>query len=93
LTAAEWNVKAHLADKYHLLLSPGSVKLMGTGTGVLERLQTRTPLFIFADGYSTSRTCEMSMSNHSGINFRGMVYLIDEATKAKKVSDTTSAHA
>lgn len=26
-----------------------------------------------SDGYSTSRTCEMSLSNHSGINFRGLV--------------------
>jgi len=37
-----------------------------------------------SDGYSTSRTCEMSLSNHSGINFRGLVYLVDEATTAKK---------
>lgn len=36
-----------------------------------------------SDGYSTSRTCEMSLSNHSGINFRGLVYLVDEATRAK----------
>lgn len=36
-----------------------------------------------SDGYSTSRTCEMSLSNHSGINFRGLVYLVDEATKPK----------
>ncbi|KAG2497441.1 hypothetical protein HYH03_004596 [Edaphochlamys debaryana] len=36
------------------------------------------------DGYSTSRTCEMSLSNHSGINFRGLVYLVDEATSPKK---------
>lgn len=35
------------------------------------------------DGYSTSRTCEISLSNHSGINFRGLVYLIDEATRPK----------
>jgi hypothetical protein len=36
----------------------------------------------------------MSLSNHSGIDFRGMVYLIDEATKAKKGTDartTTTA--
>lgn len=33
-----------------------------------------------SDGYSTSRTCEMSLSNHSGVNFRGLVYLVDEAT-------------
>lgn len=37
-----------------------------------------------SDGYSTSRTCEMSLSNHSGIHFRGLVYLVDEATKAKE---------
>lgn len=36
-----------------------------------------------SDGYSTSRTCEMSLSNHSGVNFRGLVYLIDEATTPK----------
>ncbi|KAK9818314.1 hypothetical protein WJX72_010431 [[Myrmecia] bisecta] len=35
------------------------------------------------DGYSSSRTCEMSLSNHSGINFRGLVYLVDEATTRK----------
>ena len=23
----------------------------------------------------------MSLSNHSGVNFRGLVYLVDEATK------------
>ncbi|GIL81459.1 hypothetical protein Vretimale_972 [Volvox reticuliferus] len=39
-----------------------------------------------SDGYSTSRTCEMSLSNHSGINFRGLVYLVDEATSAKKAT-------
>lgn len=39
-----------------------------------------------ADGYSTSRTCEMSLSNHSGINFRGLVYLVDEATTPKKAT-------
>lgn len=38
------------------------------------------------DGYSTSRTCEMALSNASGLNFRGLVYLIDEATKPKKVA-------
>eukprot|EP01025_Chloroclados_australasicus_P005936 TRINITY_DN1193_c0_g1_i4.p1 TRINITY_DN1193_c0_g1~~TRINITY_DN1193_c0_g1_i4.p1 ORF type:complete len:1085 (-),score=158.95 TRINITY_DN1193_c0_g1_i4:277-3531(-) len=37
-----------------------------------------------SDGYSTSRTCEVSLSNHSGITFRGLVYLVDDATKAKK---------
>ena len=36
------------------------------------------------DGYSTSRTCEVNLSNHAdGVPFRGLVYLIDEATSAK----------
>ncbi|GAX77289.1 hypothetical protein CEUSTIGMA_g4735.t1 [Chlamydomonas eustigma] len=43
------------------------------------------------DGYSTSRTCEMSLSNHSGINFRGLVYLVDEATQAKKPNVTAAS--
>jgi D-lactate dehydrogenase len=28
----------------------------------------------------------MSLSNHSGINFRGLVYLVDEATRPKKTA-------
>ncbi|KAL4426062.1 hypothetical protein ABPG77_007858 [Micractinium sp. CCAP 211/92] len=44
-----------------------------------------------SDGYSTSRTCEMSLSNHSGINFRGLVYLVDEATKPKSAAKPAAA--
>merc|ERR1719440_80657 len=36
-----------------------------------------------SDGYSTSRTCEMSLSNHSNTHFRSLLYLIDEATVPK----------
>lgn len=36
------------------------------------------------DGYSTSRTCEMSLSRQSDVNFRGLLYLIDEATRPKQ---------
>lgn len=43
-----------------------------------------------SDGYSTSRTCEMSLSNHSGIHFRGLVYLVDEATRPKTEVKTTT---
>jgi D-lactate dehydrogenase len=46
-----------------------------------------------SDGYSTSRTCEMSLSNHSGVNFRGLVYLIDEATKPKQAAAAAPASA
>ncbi|SBW00523.1 conserved hypothetical protein [uncultured Dysgonomonas sp.] len=33
------------------------------------------------DGYSTSRTCEIGMSEYSDINFKSIFYLIDEVTK------------
>ena len=33
------------------------------------------------DGYSTSRTCEIGMSEYSTINFKSIFYLIDEVTK------------
>lgn len=46
-----------------------------------------------SDGYSTSRTCEMSLSNHSGINFRGLVYLLDEATSPKPAAAEQQQHA
>jgi D-lactate dehydrogenase len=52
----------------------------------LQHLQTNG----CKDGYSTSRTCEWSLSNHSGINFRGLVYLVDEATKPKQASQASA---
>lgn len=33
------------------------------------------------EGYSTSRTCEIGMSEQGGINFKSIFYLIDEVTK------------
>jgi D-lactate dehydrogenase len=32
------------------------------------------------EGYSTSRTCEIGLSLHSGITYKSIVYLVDEAT-------------
>ncbi len=34
-----------------------------------------------SEGYATSRTCEIGLSNHSGINFSSIVYLVEEATR------------
>ncbi len=53
----------------------------------LQHLQTNG----CTDGYSTSRTCEISLSNHSGINFRGLVYLADEATRPKQQQQQQAA--
>ena len=33
------------------------------------------------DGYSTSRTCEIGMSEYSDVNFKSIFYLIDEVTQ------------
>jgi len=33
------------------------------------------------EGYSTSRTCEIGMSEKSGINFKSIFYLIDDVTR------------
>ena len=46
-----------------------------------------------SDGYSTSRTCEMSLSNHSSTHFRSLLYLIDEATTAKQAKQSSRADA
>lgn len=32
-------------------------------------------------GVSTSRTCEIGLSSHSGIDYRGLVYLVDRVTR------------
>ena len=42
-------------------------------------------------GYSTSRTCEMGLSKHSGVPFQGIVYLVDEATKPKQAATAQAA--
>ena len=33
------------------------------------------------EGYATSRTCEVGLSDHSGIVFKNLLYLIDEASE------------
>ncbi|MBL1213076.1 MAG: FAD-binding oxidoreductase [Ignavibacteriae bacterium] len=34
-------------------------------------------------GYSTSRTCEIGLSLHSGINYKSIIYLVDECSTPK----------
>lgn len=36
------------------------------------------------NGYSTSKTCEMGLTKHSGINYQSIVFLVDECTQTKK---------
>jgi len=35
------------------------------------------------EGISTSRTCEIGLSQHGGIDYHGLVYLVDRVTSAK----------
>lgn len=35
------------------------------------------------EGISTSRTCEIGLSSHSGIDYHGLVYLVDRATRPR----------
>ncbi|MFA6770943.1 MAG: (Fe-S)-binding protein, partial [Bacteroidales bacterium] len=34
-----------------------------------------------SEGYSTSKTCEIGLSNHSGIEFSSIMYLVEEASR------------
>ena len=36
-----------------------------------------------SEGISTSRTCEIGLSNHSGIDYHGLVYLVDRVTRPR----------
>ncbi len=36
-----------------------------------------------AEGFSTSRTCEIGLSLHSGVSYKSIVYLVDRCTTAK----------
>lgn len=38
-------------------------------------------------GVSNSRTCEIGLSEYSGINYRGIVYLVDKVTTAKIIPE------
>jgi D-lactate dehydrogenase len=35
-------------------------------------------------GYSTSRTCEIGLSAHSGIHYKSILYLVDRCTRPKQ---------
>jgi D-lactate dehydrogenase len=36
-------------------------------------------------GYSTSRTCEIGLTSHSGIDYQSILYLVDRCTRGKKL--------
>jgi len=48
--------------------------------GALQHLDLPTNV---TDAYSTSRTCECSLSNNSGVHFRSVLHLLDECARPK----------
>lgn len=38
------------------------------------------------EGISTSRTCEIGLSQHGGIDYHGLVYLVDRVTRAREAT-------
>jgi D-lactate dehydrogenase len=46
---------------------------------------------ICEEGVSTSRTCEIGLSQHAGIDYHGLVYLVDRVTTAKAGYGTQGA--
>lgn len=50
----------------------------------LKNLKDQVPEGVIY-GYSTSRTCEIGLTTHSGVSFKSIVYLVDQVSKASKV--------
>jgi D-lactate dehydrogenase len=48
----------------------------------LRNLKSQTPAVV-KNGYSTSRTCEIGLTKHSGISYKSILYLVDKATVSK----------
>jgi D-lactate dehydrogenase len=48
----------------------------------LIRLRSQLPSGI-KEGFSTSRTCEIGLSLHSGISYKSIVYLVDRVSEKK----------
>jgi len=49
----------------------------------LKDLKSQIPAGV-VHGYSTSRTCEIGLSENSGISFKSIVYLVDITSKSRK---------
>jgi D-lactate dehydrogenase len=48
----------------------------------LRRLKKQLPPEV-SSGYSTSRTCEIGLTTHSGIDYRSILYLVDQCTRTR----------
>ncbi len=51
----------------------------------LRYLKEQVPAGV-KNGYSTSRTCEIGISEHSGVSHKSIVYLVDRVTRHREIS-------
>jgi D-lactate dehydrogenase len=51
----------------------------------LRELKDQIPAGV-VNGYSTSRTCEIGLTTHSGISYKSIVYLVDQVSKSRQES-------
>ena len=51
----------------------------------LRNLKIQLPSNV-KNGYSTSRTCEIGLSLHSGISYKSIIYLVDKVSRGRKFS-------
>jgi D-lactate dehydrogenase len=47
--------------------------------GLKEQLPPRVK-----EGFSTSRTCEIGLSQHSGVSYKSIVYLVDRVSERRE---------
>lgn len=50
----------------------------------LRKLRGQVETFGATEGYSNSRTCEIGLTTHSGIQYKSIAYLVNECSKPKK---------
>lgn len=56
--------------------------LPALNTSALASLKSQVPSNC-SQGYSNSRTCEIGLSEHSGLDYQSIIYLVDKVTYIK----------
>jgi D-lactate dehydrogenase len=57
----------------------------------LKNLKSQLPLDV-KEGFSTSRTCEIGLSLHSGISYKSIVYLVDRVSRGVRSEEEKNLH-
>lgn len=74
-------------DPIYCDTSPCTLRLMQ------DLADDKAAVQICDEGISTSRTCEIGLSQHSGIDYHGLVYLVDRVSRRKPAFRPASSQA